>query len=137
MSVATLRSTRSWDQVITFAQLFEEARNLLEVITAVGIAHDDEAAAGGGDAAHQGAAITARRNIDYSRTESRRDVERTVGAAVVGDDNFPRDVVFANRPLRFLDASVSASFRQGMTTLSSSSSGRWSRATGRASVSAP
>jgi hypothetical protein len=41
--------------------------------------------------------------MDYSRTEARRDVLRTVGAAVVRDDDFRRDTIFIYRPLRLLD----------------------------------
>ena len=41
--------------------------------------------------------------MDYSRAQARRDVLRTVGAAVVRDDDFARDAIFVYRPLRFLD----------------------------------
>jgi hypothetical protein len=76
---------------------------LLEVVTAIGITHYDVPTARRGYAAHQGAAITTFRNMDYSRAKARRDFLRTVGAAVVRDDNFRRDAIFIYRPPRLLD----------------------------------
>src|SRR5258708_20461363 len=97
------RQTASLHQVITLAHLFEEARNLLEVVTAIGITHDDEATARRGYAAHQGTAITTLRDEDYSRAEACLDVLRPVGAAVVRHNQFSRDAIFTYRSLRLLD----------------------------------
>ena len=69
------RETAALDQVVALAQFFQKAGNLAEVITAVGIAHDDEASASRGYPAHQGAAVAPRRNIDDSRAEPRGDIE--------------------------------------------------------------
>ena len=66
-----------------------------EVVGVVGIAHDDVSATGGGDAAHEGVAITLVGDGDYACAKLLRDLGRTIVRAVVGDDDFAGDVGFS------------------------------------------
>ena len=81
-------SRQPCDEVVAVAQLLDELRQLEEVVAVVSVAHDDEAAARGGDAALQRVAVAAARDTSTTRAPRRRgDLLRAVGAAVVGDDD--------------------------------------------------
>ena len=73
------------------------------------------------DAAHQRVAVAARGDADHARARGSRAIAGRVdpSAAVVGDDDLGRRCRLSRTraaPSRCRSASVSASFRQGMTT---------------------
>jgi len=92
------------DEVVAFAEFLYEAAGVGEVVGAVGVAHEDEAATGGGDAALEGAAVSFLGYADDAGAEARGDLLGTVGGAVVGDDHFAGEVLLAERAQGFFDA---------------------------------
>ena len=75
-----------------------------EIVAVVGVAHDEVLAAGCGDAAHEGVAVAAAGDVDDASAEFASDLLGAVGAAVVADDDFAGDVVFAEDAHGFFDA---------------------------------
>jgi hypothetical protein len=70
-------------QVVTFAQLRQEFRDLAKVVAVVGVPHDDVLAARGGDAAHERAPVTTLGDADDTRAMRSGNLLRTVCAPVV------------------------------------------------------
>jgi hypothetical protein len=78
-------------------QALQKAGDVREVVAAVGIAHEDEAAAGGGDAPAQGVAVALGGDGDDAGSVCLGDGLGTVGAAVVGDDDLRVDLAGRDR----------------------------------------
>ena len=87
-------------EVEPFAEPAHQPGDLAEVVAVVGVAHDDVRAARRLDAAHQRAAVAPFGYRHNSGTHCLRDLLRTVGAAVVGDDHFAADASAFERALR-------------------------------------
>src|SRR5579859_2161514 len=92
-------------QVIAFAQTLEDWRNLPEVVALVGVAHDDVAARGSGDAAADGGPISGLIDQHHLCTVRLGDLLRTVGAPVVRDEDLRLQRHACNRLARTIDAS--------------------------------
>jgi hypothetical protein len=75
-----------------------------EVVTVVGVPHDDVPATRGLDPSHQRAAVAFGRDGHDSGTQAPSDLQAAIGAAVVGDYDLASDPRFAHRPLGFFDA---------------------------------
>ena len=75
--------------VVAFAQFFHESRHVAEVVAVVRIPHNDERAAGAGDARAQRSAVAPLRHANHPRSVLFRDSNRIVRRAVVRDDYFP------------------------------------------------
>ena len=69
----------------------DEARDLVEVVREVGVAHDDVVAAGGGEAGEVGAAVAAARLVDDARAGRGGELGAAVLGGVVGDDDLAGD----------------------------------------------
>jgi len=91
-------------QLRPVAQARHEGVERAEIVAVVGVAHDDEAATGGGDAAQQGSSVTLLRDRHDARAHPARDLLRAVGAAVVGDQHLARDTGALEETLRLADA---------------------------------
>ena len=74
-----------------------------EVVTVVGVAHDDELALGIGNASSESSAITTNRDVDDTSAFGPGNVLRTVCTAVVGDHNLAVDTKTCDRGLGFTD----------------------------------
>jgi len=98
--------------------------SIITRVAVVGVAHDDIAAAGGGDAAAEGAAVALLGHRDDARAEPGGDGLRAVGAAVIGDDDLGRESVRFDGAagLRMHASRVSASLRQGIRIVTSTAS---------------
>src|SRR5689334_16070344 len=94
----------SHHQFCAVPKLFDEAWNVAEVIAIVGIAHDNEPAACSGNSTHQSAAIASFTDGNDPRPEIFGDFNGSIGAAVVGNDDFTRDTSLRNRCLRLANA---------------------------------
>ena len=79
------------DQIRAVAQFFQERLQRIEVVTIVGIAHDNVSPARGGNSGYQGGAVAAGRHIDNPCSELAGNALGAVGAAVVGDDHLAGD----------------------------------------------
>ncbi len=96
--------TAALDDLEALPQLFDEARNLPEVVAGVRITHDDEPAARRGNPSHQRAPIAPGLDNHHARSEPLRDAGRPVGASIVRNHDLPFDPGPAQRALRFPDA---------------------------------
>ena len=76
------------DEIGTGAEFFDERLDLAEIVTAVGVAHDEIFSPGGFHPVAQGVAVAFFGNIDNPGTKLAGDVLRAVGAAIVRDENF-------------------------------------------------
>src|SRR5208337_180193 len=94
----------SYDQAGAVPQLFDEPRNMPKLIAIVGIPHHDVLAGGGGDASHERAAIAFGLNAHDLCTKTLGNLNRTVGAAVIANDNLAHDICRLNCRLCLLDA---------------------------------
>lgn len=74
--------------VVSFSKLLDETGNQSEVVTIVGVAHDDELAFGRGDAAHQSGSVAALLDRNDTRAYGLGQGLRAIGAAVIGNDYF-------------------------------------------------
>jgi hypothetical protein len=79
------------DEIGSCAEFFDEGLDLAEVVAAVGLAHDEVFSLGGLHAVAKGVAVAFFGNIHNPRAELAGDVLRSVGAAVVGDEDFALD----------------------------------------------
>jgi hypothetical protein len=68
-------------------ELGQEARDLVEVVRQVRVAHDDVAAAGGREAGQVRASVAAARLVHDARSGRRRELGAAVLGCVVGDDH--------------------------------------------------
>ena len=75
-----------------------ERGNVRKIVALVGVAHDDETAAGLLDSKPQGAPVPAHGGEDDSRPCFLRDRDRIVRRTVVGDDHFPGNSRGGQRP---------------------------------------
>ena len=85
-------------------ELFDELRDLQEVVAVVRVAHDHVTAAGRGDPTHQRTAVSGPLDPDDAGAEPLRDHRRLVGAAVVGNDDFAMDAAVGDRFASLEDA---------------------------------
>jgi hypothetical protein len=90
-------------QVMALPELFQEGHEVAEVVTIVGIAHDDVFATGRINAAQQSAAVAFLLDLDDARTEASGDFLAPVRAAVVGDYDLAMDAMLAHTPKRLGD----------------------------------
>jgi hypothetical protein len=88
---AACREAAAHDQVRAGPQTGQEPRQFAEVVGAVGVAHQHEPAAGGGDAASQRVAVAACRDFDNPCPGRFGQRLRAVGAAIVRDNDLARD----------------------------------------------
>ncbi len=91
---APRRQPATHDQVAAPGQLFHQRRDGREIVTEIGIAHDDPAPARGERPRPQRAPVTPARRLDQLRAERPRQGLRAVGAAVVGHHDFTRPAHF-------------------------------------------
>src|SRR4029077_1162689 len=92
-------------ELVALAQLGDQRTDGREVVARISVAHDDEAALRGIDAADQGAAVPLALDVHHPRAQLARDQLRTVAAAVVGDDDLGGVPALLDRPPRPGDAS--------------------------------
>ena len=100
----TTKEPVAHDEVTSLAQLFEEPRHIPKIVAAIGVAHDNELTAGGGDTTHQCAAITLAWDVNHADTQSFGDLRRAILTAVVRNDDFPLQVVGAEHRLHLSNA---------------------------------
>src|SRR6185436_14429807 len=89
---------------IAAAQLLHEPVEPAEIVAVVGVAHDDVAAAGGGDAGAERRAVAALGGRDHPGPGLRREPARFIARAVVGDQHLALDAGTLEEAARFLDA---------------------------------
>jgi ribosomal protein L34E len=99
----TTRKPVSHDEVGSATKCLDERPKVGEVVTVVGIAHDDELAFGIGNTGRESSAITTNRDIDDTRAFGTGNVLRTVRTAVVSDHNLSVDAQTCNRGFGFTD----------------------------------
>ncbi len=92
------------DQVVPFPYLAHEGRNRGPVIRVIGVRHDDDVTRRFADTPEERGAVTLARLEHHSRAEPPRDLDRTIGRAVVGHHHFAVDTELGETALRFLDA---------------------------------
>ena len=100
------RKPTTLHEVETRAQLFEKPGDLAEIVAVVRVPHDDVTPARRFDAACQRAAITGLLDANDPCSESLGNLTRSIGAAVVSDDDFSGDVIFAEGFLGLEDATL-------------------------------
>src|SRR5262249_26723333 len=91
---ATGRKPAPLDDVESFAEFLDELRNLQEIITVIGIAHDDELSPRGRDATHESTAIPSPSYIDNAGSKLLGDRLTSIGASVIGNDDFSVYLLF-------------------------------------------
>src|SRR5260370_18780594 len=74
--------------VVAFAQFFHESRHVGEVVAVVRIPHDNEWAAGSGDARAQRRAVPALRHANHARTVLFGNLNRAVRRPVIRHNYF-------------------------------------------------
>jgi len=92
------------DDVGAAAQLVYKETEVGEIVAVVGVAHHHIAAAGRFDAAEQRSPVAALGNTHDASAELRGDPRRSVGAAVVGDDDFACNGIGLQEGFRLPDA---------------------------------
>ena len=92
------------DEIAALAQARDEGLEVSEIVTPVGVAHDDVRAMGGANAFQQCRAIAARLDAHDPRSAGQRNPDRPVGAAVVGNHDLGRQTMAADRLLCLDDA---------------------------------
>src|SRR5437870_1731875 len=90
-------------KIIAFPQFRHERSERTEVITVISITHDDVLAARGRNAAHQSVAVSPGLNINHARAMLCCNFPRSIGTAVVGNDDFACNIVFLERSFRLLN----------------------------------
>jgi hypothetical protein len=96
--------TVSHHQVVTGAQLFQEAGYMAEVVAVVSVAHNHKAAAGSTDTTHEGTPVSFLWHIDHTGSQAASDVLRAIAAAVICHHNFARNSLLSKDALDFFDA---------------------------------
>ena len=91
------------DQVVPLAQFGNEAVEAFEVVAHVRVGHDAVASARGGDCAVERRAVAANGDGDDARAHAGRNLLRTIGRAVIADDDFAAHAGTAKVRLRFPD----------------------------------
>ena len=91
-------------EVVPVAELLDELRHLQEVVAVVGIAHDDELAPRGGDAAYECVAVAPGGHLDDARPHAPCNVLRAIRASVVRHDDLAGGAAGAQRHVRLVDA---------------------------------
>ena len=81
----------SYDEFIALAPLGDKAGYFRKVVTAIGIAHDDELAAGLFNSFAQRTAITLEPSVHHAGAVSLGDRDRVVGRTIVGHHHLARD----------------------------------------------
>ncbi len=94
------------DQIGAVIELGHEARDLVEVVRQVGVAHHDVAPASPCEAAEVCAAVSAPRNVDHAGSGGRRELCAAVLRGVVGDDDLTADPGALDRGERRGDAGL-------------------------------
>src|SRR5579859_2487315 len=90
-------------EVRALSKLFHESWDVSKIIAIIGIAHDNELAPSRRNPAHQGISVTACRHMRDACAQPFSDLDRAVGAAVIGDDHLSRNIRIAQCPLSFSD----------------------------------
>ena len=85
---ATGRKTAPLDDVESFTQFLHELWSLQKIIAVVSIAHDDKFPSGRQNSTHEGTAISFLSYIDQASAELRRDRLTSIGASIIGNDDF-------------------------------------------------
>ena len=100
------RESAALYEIVAVPHLVDVRGDLEEVVAVVRITHQDEAAAGCGDAGHQRAPVAPfGSTCDDARSRSSGDLRGAVAAAVVGDHHLACEMsVLRHRPKRLLDA---------------------------------
>jgi hypothetical protein len=98
-----LREAVADDHVGAVLQRLQKRPDLREVVRVVGVAHEDVAAAGGGEAREVGAAVALAGLANHARTRALGELLRAVGRAVVGDHDLARDPLALHRLERLGD----------------------------------
>jgi hypothetical protein len=93
-------------EVESFAKFGEERVHLGEIVSVVGIAHQNKSPVRRRDASLQGAPIPPRLNWNHSRPEGRGDLLRTIRAPIIGDNHFATDSMALHGVDRLLDANA-------------------------------
>jgi hypothetical protein len=89
-------SPASWhaaahDEVGAGAELFDEGFDFSEVVAEIGVTHDEESSVGGFHSGAEGVAVAFFGDIDNVGAELAGYVLGSVGAAIVGDEDFALD----------------------------------------------
>ena len=92
------------DQLGAVVELFDEARDLVEVVSQIRVDHDDVIALRGRETRQIGAAIAAVRLLDDDRSGGPREVGAPVIRTVVGDDHLTVDAALVQDAPRGSDA---------------------------------
>src|SRR5579872_6316560 len=94
----------SHDEIVALPQLIDEGLDGREIVTIIRVPHDDEGAAGVGDAAHECVAVALSVHVNHARSQAGSYGLRTVGTPVIGDDNLPGNPMLVQRCSRLRDA---------------------------------
>ncbi len=92
------------DEIAAAAQAREKWLQVSEVVAAVGVADDDVRAAGRVNSPHERSPVPADRHGHDPGAVRLGDADRSVGAAVVGDQHFAVDALALEECARFVDA---------------------------------
>src|SRR5215472_2245207 len=84
-------------EVVASPKSFDKSGEFGEIVAVVGVAHDDERAARGGNSTAQRVAVALQWDIDHPSAELTRDVLRAISAPVVGNDDFTTNTCLTKR----------------------------------------
>src|SRR4029077_9365188 len=85
---STGREAAPLHNVESFAQFFHKLWDLEEIITVIGIAHDDIFPSGRQNSTHKGTAISPLSDTDYAGAQLCRDSLTPIATSIIGDDDF-------------------------------------------------
>ena len=98
------RQTATLYEIKILSQFLYKSRDLQEIVTVIGVAHQHKLALAGFDAVHQRRTVPANGHVDGSRSVVHGDLFRCIRAAIVRQNDFAIDASFAHRADRFFDA---------------------------------
>lgn len=90
-------------EVVSFLHLTDKRRNRRPIVGVISVGHHDDVASGFADPTHQGRSIAFAPFVDHSGTELLRNLDGSVGRAVVSDYDLASNSELRETAKRFLD----------------------------------
>src|ERR1700680_2446640 len=80
-------------EIVALSQFFKQPRDIPEIITAIGVSHDDVLAARSINPVHKRIAVATCLDVYDPSSHPKRDFGRSVTTAVIGHDNFTANLI--------------------------------------------